>query len=116
LTFGYIADAEGAFEEWARILKPEGHVVLTDFHPDLATPYSRTFRHGGRAIAIRHHARPVASLAAAAARSGLAVTRIEDGLVGESARPAYEAAGALELYRRQQGSAVMFGMHLLKRR
>ena len=116
LTFGYIADAEGAFKEWARVLKPAGHVVVTDFHPDVATPNSRTFRHGNRTIAIRHRARPLPAVAAAAARSGLAVERIEDGLVGESARPAYEAAGALALYRAQQGSAMMFGMHLVKAR
>jgi ubiquinone/menaquinone biosynthesis C-methylase UbiE len=114
LTFGYIADAEGAFREWARVLKPAGHVVLTDFHPDFATPYSRAFRHGDRAIAIRHQARSLTSLAAAAARTGLSVKRIENGLVGESARPAYEAADALALYRRHQGSALMYGMHLVK--
>lgn len=116
LTFGYIADAEGAFREWARVLRPAGHVVLTDFHPDVATPSSRTFRHGQRTIAIRHQARPLPFLVAAAGNSGLVVRRIEKGLVGEFARPAYDAAGALPLYQAQQGSTLMFGMHLMKAR
>jgi SAM-dependent methyltransferase len=116
LTFGYIADAEGAFREWARVLKPAGHVVLTDIHPDAATRDSRCFKHGDRIFAIQHHIRSLTSLAAAATRGGLSVTRTEDGLVGEAAKPAYEAADALAHYGRQQGTALMFGMRLVKPR
>lgn len=114
LTFGYITDAEGAFREWARVLKPAGEVVLTDLHPDAATRNSRSFRQGDRTIAIRHQSRSLTSIAAAAAHSGLKVMRSETGVVGESVRPAYEAANALGLYLEQEGSALMFGMHLAK--
>jgi ubiquinone/menaquinone biosynthesis C-methylase UbiE len=116
LTFGYIADAEGAFREWARVLKPAGNIVLTDLHPDAAMPDSRSFRQGDRTISIRHQSRSLTSITAAAARSGLKVTRIETGVIGESVRPAYEAANALALYREQEGSALMFGMHLARSR
>ncbi len=116
LTFGYITDADGAFREWARVLKPAGDVVLTDLHPDAASPNSRSFRHGDRTIAIRHQSRSLTSITAAAARSGLKVIRIETGVVGESVRPAYESANALALYREQEGSALMFGMHFAKSR
>jgi SAM-dependent methyltransferase len=115
LTFGYIADAEGTFREWARVLRPAGDVVLTDLHPDAATPNARSFRQGDRTIAIWHQSRALTSITAAAARSGLEVLRIETGLVGESIRSAYEAAAARALYDEQKGSALMFGMHLTKR-
>jgi ubiquinone/menaquinone biosynthesis C-methylase UbiE len=114
LTLGYIADVEGALREWARVLKPAGEVVLTDLHPDVATPDARSFRLKNRTIVIRHLSRSLASISAAAERGGFQVARIENGLVGESIKPAYEAASALALYREQQGSALMFGMHLVK--
>ena len=116
LTFGYIADAEGALREWARVLKLSGDVVLTDLHPDAATPNSRSFRRGDRTIVIRHETRPLPFITAAAVRSGFAVRQIENGLVGESTRPAYEAANALALYREQEGAALMFGMSLVRSR
>jgi ubiquinone/menaquinone biosynthesis C-methylase UbiE len=114
LTLGYIPDLEGAFREWVRVLKPAGDVVLTDLHPDAATPKARSFRQGDRTISIRHSSRSLASIRAAAERAGLEVLGIEYGLVGESIKPAYEAAGALPLYVEQAGSSLMFGMHLAK--
>lgn len=114
LTLGYIADAEAALREWARILKPAGEVVLTDFHPDAARAEARSFRQGDRTIVIRHMSRSLASLTAAAERRGFRVVRIEQGLVGELIKPAYEAANALALYHDQEGSVLMFGMHLAR--
>jgi hypothetical protein len=35
-------------------------------------------------------------------------------VIGESVRPIYEAANALALYLEQEGTPLMFGMHLAK--
>ena len=114
LTLGYLVDVEAAFHEWARVLKPSGIVVVTDLHPAVATPNSRSFRHREQTIVINHRSLSLAFITAAAERSGFAVTQIERGLVGESVRPAYQAANALDLYRHQEGTALMFGLRLAK--
>lgn len=116
LTFGYIADAEGALREWARVLAPSGEVVVTDLHPDVATPESRSFRSDDRTVFIRHHSRSLRLIGEAAARAGLEVRRTKNGLVGETVKRAYKAANAMALYQQQEGTALMFGMHLAKRR
>jgi ubiquinone/menaquinone biosynthesis C-methylase UbiE len=114
LTLGYIANVEGAFQEWERVLRPGGDVILTDLHPAAATPEARSFRQNNRTIAIRHLSRSLPSIAAAAKRSGLAAVRTEYVLIGESGKPAYEAADALAPYQEHEGLAVMFGMHLVR--
>jgi ubiquinone/menaquinone biosynthesis C-methylase UbiE len=114
LTLGYIADVEGAFEEWERVLKPGGDVILTDLHPDAATSEARSFRQNNRTIAIRHLSRSLPSITAAAKRSGLEAVRTEYVLVDQSGKAAYEAANPLAPKRAHEGSAVMFGMRLVR--
>jgi ubiquinone/menaquinone biosynthesis C-methylase UbiE len=114
LTLGYIADVEGAFREWERVLKPGGDIILTDLHPDVATPEARSFQQNNRTIAIRHLSRSLPSIIAAAKRSGLEVARTEYSVVGEPVRPASEGGNALAPYPEREGTAVLFGMHLVR--
>ena len=36
LTFGHIRDQAGAMREFARVLRPGGTLIVSDFHPDAA--------------------------------------------------------------------------------
>jgi malonyl-CoA O-methyltransferase len=83
LALGHTADLPGALLELARVLRPGGAVVYSDFHPAAARAgLQRTFRDPqGKLWALEHHAHDLSAHAAAAAAAGLElVDRREPGL------------------------------------
>jgi glycosyltransferase involved in cell wall biosynthesis/ubiquinone/menaquinone biosynthesis C-methylase UbiE len=114
LTLGYLADPDAALAEWCRILKSGGDMIITDFHPQIAADGTRSFRHQGRTVAIRHYIHPIAALRAAAARRGLVVQRFEEELVDDRLKRFYETDNSQALFQRLRGKPLMYGFHLRK--
>ncbi len=115
LTLCHVPFLEDAIVEWARVLRPGGDVLLTDFHPTASATARCSFRHEGRLCTVRIHVHSLASLEAAASRSGLELVSLEEGLIDESTRPFYERAGMLPVFERMKGTPLVYGAHLRKR-
>jgi ubiquinone/menaquinone biosynthesis C-methylase UbiE len=95
LAVGHVADLPGCLAEAARVLRPGGSLVYSDFHPRAAAlGMQRTFtdRLGNR-WTLDHHAHPLEAHLAAAEAAGMRVTgQLEPALsaagsVGETAGP-----------------------------
>ncbi len=115
LTIAHIPDARKAFREWARILRPGGDILLTDYHPDaLAKGASRSFETGGKKITIRNHVHSLEDIQQWAARAGLSIVAQLEKNIDETARPYYAAQGALALYEQYKGTPIIYAMHLKK--
>ena len=55
LVLGHITSLESALLNLANALKPEGHLILTDFHPDQTMRKAkRTFSHYGKTFEVKH--------------------------------------------------------------
>jgi ubiquinone/menaquinone biosynthesis C-methylase UbiE len=116
LALSHVAALEATFAEWSRVLRAEGHVLLTDFHPEAAARGNTSFRHGGRRVRVEVHARPLATVKAAAGAAGFEVLSLEERAVDASMRPHFERARMLRNYERMVGVPILYGMHLRKAR
>ena len=115
LTLCHVPSLEDAIGEWARVLRPGGDVVLTDFHPAASATARCSFRHEGERCTVKIHVHSVASLEAAASRSGLELVSLEEALIDESTRPYYERADMLRVFERMKGAPLVYGAHFRKR-
>jgi len=115
LTIAHIENIQEALEEWKRVLKPGGHIIITDYHPDaLAKGAKRTFSQRGRVIAIRNHVHSIESLKTITRQLHLEPVRFIERKIDESVRHFYEKQNALHLFEQFYGVPIIFGIHLKK--
>jgi SAM-dependent methyltransferase len=97
LTLGHIRDHAAAMREFARILKPGGTLILTDFHPSAAAQgWRRTFQYDGRTYDLENHPYTLDQLRNAAPR--LVLRETAEATIGEPERATFARAGKPELY------------------
>lgn len=115
LAIAHIPDAKTALEEWYRILKPGGDILLTDYHPDaLAGGGNRTFMHKGKLVAVKNHIHSIDSILQLAKQLNLSVIRMEERKIDERVKPFYEKQNALTVYEKFKGLPIIYGIHLKK--
>jgi SAM-dependent methyltransferase len=97
LTFGHIRDQAGAMREFARVLRPGGTLILSDFHPDAAASgWRRTFRHDGQIYELENYPYTVAQLCEMSPE--LALECVAAASIGEPERELFHRAGRPELF------------------
>jgi ubiquinone/menaquinone biosynthesis C-methylase UbiE len=114
LTLCHVPALEDAVEEWARVLRPGGDVLLTDFHPAASATSRCSFRHGRDVFTVKLHVHSIDSLEAVVARAGLERVSFEEALIDESTRPYYERADMLAVFERMRGEPLVYGAHFRK--
>lgn len=79
LAVGHVPLLDPVFCEFARVLKPRGVLVYSDFYAgDEARNWRRTFQSAGRTYAVRHYPRPASEHRAALERAGFALEQVEE--------------------------------------
>jgi malonyl-CoA O-methyltransferase len=112
LVVGHLPELERVYAELARVCRPGGEVVVTDFHPAAAAAgHRRTFRDGGGALReVEHHVHVAAAHLAAASRAGLSLTTHREGVVGDEIREYYARADRLDAFERQRGLPIVLAL------
>lgn len=112
LTVAHIDDIDEALEAWCRLLKYDGDIILTDFHPDiLAFGGKRTFSHQNTQIAVKNFVHPISLIEKIMLRNGFAVAHEEEKKIDESVKHYYTAQNALHVYEKFKGFPVIYGIH-----
>jgi malonyl-CoA O-methyltransferase len=103
LVLGYLPDPLRAYQEFARVCMPGGHVFVTDFHPDaVAAGHQRTFTdREGTVHEIEHYVH--GNHAHLAEAAGLSLVACRDGVVGPSIRDFYVHGIGLKAFKRDAG-------------
>lgn len=113
LTIAHIEELDETIAAWARVLKPGGDVILTDFHPDALIKAGRsTFNHNDGDIAIMHFVHSLSKIKEVCEKQGLIVARQEEKYIDESVRSYYEHEDAMHVYNQLKGMAIVYGLHL----
>lgn len=117
IAAGYVRDLAALYREIARVLRPEGCAIVTDFHPAAARAgHRRTFHDAaGREVAMAHTVHGAEEHEAAAARALLARDARLEIAVGPEVRPLYERAGALARYERDCGLPLVLAFRFVAR-
>ena len=91
LAVGHLSDLNPVLREMARVLKPGGAVVYSDFHPfGHLAGWKRGFRANGRQYSVRHYPHLYAEHHAACLSVGLTIDAVrEPCAVDESGRRAW---------------------------
>jgi ubiquinone/menaquinone biosynthesis C-methylase UbiE len=116
LTIAHIKNIEEAIASWARVLKTDGDLIVTDFHPtSLANGGMRSFRYQGRNLSVTNYIHSLEKLQDIFNRHDLMVVNREEINVDEKVKPYYESQNALSVYERFIGIPIIYGLHLKKR-
>lgn len=115
LTIAHIKHAEEAIASWARILKINGDLVMTDFHPGLlASGGKRSFRHENKNYAVKNYVHPVDYIKQVFRNNGFTIIKQEERYIDESVRSYYENRQAMNVFEKYKGMPVIYGLHLKK--
>jgi ubiquinone/menaquinone biosynthesis C-methylase UbiE len=104
LSLGHMTPMEDAVAELARIVRPGGQLIVTDFHPGaLAHGWKRTFRSHGELYEVETHPYTTDQLAGCAGRNGLVLRELLQPCFEEPEREIFRAAGKPDLFEQVRG-------------
>ncbi len=116
LALAHILDMRSALQEWCRILKPGGDLIITDYHPvALEKGGSRTFRHHNHLVIVKSYIHPIDTVINAAKQLNLDVSRYIEKVIDDSVRSWYEHQNALTTFNQFKGTPIVYGLHLKKK-
>lgn len=116
LTIAHIENLQEALNEWCRVLKPGGDILITDFHPAaLARGGKRTFKYEGKSIVLKNYIHSVHELRNAATTLNLTEVNFEENIIDSNAKPYYEKQNALKFFEQVKGTSIIYGIHFTKK-
>ena len=116
LAIAHIENIKAALQEWHRVLKPGGEMIITDYHPEaLQKGGTRTFSHKGRLIAVKNYIHPVEALVKEAKQLEMDILRFADRKIDDSVKSWYESQNALPIFEKFTGIPIIYGIHLKKK-
>jgi ubiquinone/menaquinone biosynthesis C-methylase UbiE len=112
LTVAHIQNIEEALTAWSRILKDDGELIITDFHPSaLASGGQRTFKHGNGHIAVRNFVHSTATIISILQKHDFELVAKLEKTVDETVKHYYQAQNAMHVYEKFKGFPIIYGLH-----
>lgn len=115
LTIGYIKDIESAFQEWDRLLKENGQVIITEYHPALLQMGGgRSFKYKKTVIAIENYIHTIDKLRTLAKKNQWQEMQFVEKKIDESLEAYYAKQNAQSTYEKYKGTGIIYGLHFRK--
>lgn len=88
LAVGHLADLSPVLAEIARVLKPGGWALISDFHPFLfLTGRQRTFTVNGKTFAVEHYAHLYSDILMSSQQAGLTIEHVREPVLSIDGKP-----------------------------
>ena len=116
LAAGHLPALAPLYAELARVLRPGGCAVVTDFHPEaIRRGHARIFRDvSGASHAVEHVVHEAGDHETAARAAGLTFDAVGSLGVGGEVRHFYERAGKLDRYARDTGMPLLLALRFAR--
>jgi malonyl-CoA O-methyltransferase len=117
LALDHLPDLAAAVRELSRVLRSQGSMIISLFHPDCAKRgWQRTFRAAdqGRLYAVKYYSRDTAEYISEFDVCGLHVEQVVEPAIDESLKPFYERASRTDLFDQFKGASVLLVFRLRK--
>jgi ubiquinone/menaquinone biosynthesis C-methylase UbiE len=117
LTVAHIKNLDDTLLAWCRIVKNDGDILITDFHPEaLAMGGKRTFKHQGKSMAVRNFVHHLARIKAVMALKNWQAVGEQQIIIDSTVKHYYEQQNALHVYNKFKGVPIIYGLHFKKQR
>jgi ubiquinone/menaquinone biosynthesis C-methylase UbiE len=115
LMLGHVREVEDELLEWARLLRPGGEIVVTDFHPKaIEAGMRRTFTYGSSTFEVEHHVHGLGALRSLFAALHWKIEVFQERALDASVRASFERQNYVDAYRSGFGVPLVFGFRLRK--
>jgi len=115
LVIGYIKDLQKTFTEWNRVLKKNGDVFITDFHPVmLQKGANRSFRYKEKQYLIRNHIHSLTKIRNLSGKAGWKEINLIEKKVDDTIKHFYHDHNSLKAYEDSFGSPMVYAFHFKK--
>lgn len=112
LTVAHIQNIEEALNAWNRILKDDGDMIITDFHPSaLASGGQRTFKHKNGHISVRNFVHATTTIISILQKHNFELVGKVEKNVDETVKHYYLAQKAMHVYEKFKGFPIIYGLH-----
>lgn len=115
LVIGYIENLPEAFKEWNRILKKDGEILITDFHPEaLQKGANRSFRHKEQLFFIKNYVHPLTKIKTLSKKLNWEEINLTETRVDNRIRHFFEKNNSLEVYNKSFNTLIIYAYHFRK--
>jgi cytosine/adenosine deaminase-related metal-dependent hydrolase/ubiquinone/menaquinone biosynthesis C-methylase UbiE len=114
----YLKDLQAFARECARVVRPEGWMLISDMHPATAAErgWTRSFHVDGAKVDIAVHSRSLPEIIAIFEQNGFEARALMEPAFEEPERPVFVRAGKLAEYEQLTGVAAIYILKLQKQR
>jgi malonyl-CoA O-methyltransferase len=111
LVIGHVPDCRPVYSELARVVAPNGRVIVSDFHAiAYAAGHRRRFRAGEQVHEVEHYVHDLPTQLQAAAGVGLESVAVKEGCVGSAVEHFYRSRQQTDRYREHLGLPVVLAL------
>src|SRR5665213_127148 len=115
LTIAHIKDVKKALQEWNRILKPGGEIIVTDYHPAaLAKGGKRTFKYRNKTIVVKNYVHSIEKIKEITGNLLLKVLCLTERSIDDQVKSFYQRQNELPMFEAWKGTPIIYGIHLKK--
>lgn len=116
LTTGHVKEIEKYFNEWNRVLKPTGQIIMNDFHPDaFAAGMKRTFIHKGEVIEVENNLYTIEYLKTLFDKLNWKILNMSEKIIDDEVEPLFEKQNYMKAFNKYKGTPLILGFHLSKK-
>lgn len=113
LTVAHIKNIEQALAAWCRILKKDGEMIITDYHPDtLANGGTRSFSYEKKQLHVTNYVHSLDTIRSILSRNGFSIVRQEVRCIDSSVKDYYARKNSLHVFEKFKDMPVVYGLHV----